>query len=172
MPEFPESDAEIEALVRSLVADKSRDVEGVGHVFTERFYIVGKQQYVEKLGKESQTDGDVEVRCLFVEFVGYEDTGKGCDDAPIYYLVYSLRAFQEFVEREDGSSSSKEFPKFVMNLRAKFLKGRDLGFPERLRHENLKPTAPIRIDDDDLTGAFGHLALFTLKVEVVPSDES
>jgi hypothetical protein len=170
MPPFPETDPEIELLVRGLVAEKSRAVAGVGHVFTERFYVVGKQQYVEKLGIENEADGNVEVRCLFVEFLGYEDTLKGCDDAPVYRLVYGMRAVQEFVaEREDGSNSTNEFAAFVMNLRGAFLRERNLGLPSRLYHEPLVMLQRIQIEDDELTGAFGHIAPFQLKVEVVPN---
>lgn len=166
---FPETAAGIELMVRGLAAEKCRAVEGVGNVFTKRFYVVGKQQYVEKLGIENAADGDIEVRALFLEYVGYEDTPKGCDDAPGYNLVYNLRAVQEFVdERDDGSNSSDEFAAFVMNLRDAFLRQRNFGFPDRLYHTPLMMTDRIRIDADELTGAFGHIALFTLKVEVVP----
>ncbi|MBA3243025.1 MAG: hypothetical protein H0T60_17535 [Acidobacteria bacterium] len=169
-PPFPETDAEIEAMVRGLVAAKCAAVEGTGHVFTQRFYVVGKQAYVDKLGIESSADGNYEVRCLFVEFVGYEDLAKGCEDAPHYHLIYSMRAVQEFADvREDESSSSQEFAAYVMNLRAAFLTARDLGFPARLHHEPLSMDERIRIDDDEMTGVFGHIAPFVLKVEVVPN---
>lgn len=170
MPEFPSTDAEIEALVRELVAEKARSVEGAGHVFTTPFYISGKQQYVATLGIENDVDGDVEVRCLFIEFTGFEDTPAGCDEAPHYYLVYALHAVQEFVaEREDGSNSANDFAAFVMNLRARFLTGRDLGFPERLRHEALTQEDRAALEDDPYTKVFGHTAPFTLKVKVVPN---
>lgn len=167
---FPETNAEIELLVRGLVADKCRAVPGIGHVATKRFYVVGKQQYVEKLGIENEADGDIEVRILFVEFQGFEDTSKGCDEAPFYNLIYSVRAFQEFIdERTDGSNSSDDFAEFVMNLRDAFLSGRDLGFPERLLHTPLSMAQRPIVDDDPLTGAFGHILPFLLKVEVVPN---
>lgn len=157
-------------MVRDLVAEKARAVAGVGLVHTQRFYIGSKQQYVEKFGAENPNDGNLEVRYLLIEFMGYEDTLKGCEDAPHYKLVYSLRAVQEFKDsREDGSSSSDEHAAFVMNLRAKFLTGRDLGFPERLLHDHLLMTDRSRVDDDELSGAHGHIAPFVLKVEVVPA---
>jgi hypothetical protein len=168
-PDFPETDAARELLVRELVAEKCRSVEGVGHVFSKRFYITGKPQYVEMLGVQGEEDGNIEVRCLFVEFLGYEDTLKGCDDAPVYRLVYGMRAVQEFIdERADGSNSSNEFAAFVMNLRNAFLRERNLGWPDRLYHVPLVMLDRVRIDDDELTGAFGHIAPFQLKVEVVP----
>lgn len=170
MPEFPDTAAEIEVMVRGLVADKVRAVDEARHVFTQRFYVSSKLTYVEKLGVENEADGNVEVRCTFVEFLGFENLNKGCDDAPHYYLVYGLRTVQEFVdEREDGSSSTAEFSAFVMNLRDAFLTGRDLGFPDRLHQEHLEMAEHAQIDDDDLTGAFGHIAPFILKVEVVPN---
>ena len=116
MPEFPNSAAEIEVMVRGLVADKVRAVDEARHVFTQRFYVGSKLAYVEQLGVENEADGNVEVRCTFVEFLGFENLNKGCDDAPHYYLVYGLRTVQEFVDkREDDSSSSAEFAAFVMN---------------------------------------------------------
>ncbi|MET0646383.1 MAG: hypothetical protein ABW208_07155 [Pyrinomonadaceae bacterium] len=170
MPEFPDTAAEIEVMVRGLVADKVRAVDEARPVFTQRFYVSSKLTYVEKLGVENEADGNVEVRCTFVEFLGFENLNKGCDDAPHYHLVYGLRAVQEFVdEREDGSSSSAEFAAFVLNLRTAFLTGRDLGFPRRLYQEHLEMAERIQIEDDDLTGAFGHIAPFILKVEVVPN---
>ncbi len=169
MPELPATDAEIELLVRGLVAAKVGGVEGVGKVFAEPFFVSGKQQYVEKLGVEN-AEGDIEVRCLFVEFAGFEDMPKGCEDAPHYYLLYQLRAVQEFIaEREGGGSSAKDFAAFVMNLRAAFLTGRDLGYSGRLYHERLTQTRRVALEDDDYTGVFGHAAPFTLKVEVVPN---
>ncbi len=170
-PTLPTTAAEIELMVRELLADKSRAVAGVGHVFTKRFYIVGKQQYVEKLGIENAPDGDIKVRCLFIEFVGYEDTAKGCDEAPVFNLVYSFRAIHEFEdERADGSCSSDDFAAFVMNLRAAFLPARHLGFPDNLYHTPLLMPDRIRIDEDELTGAFGHIAPFVLKVELATGD--
>lgn len=170
MPDFPQTDAEIEALVRELLAAKIATVEGVGHVFSKPFFVVGKQQYVAALTQEGEAGGNMEVRCIFVEFAGFEDTDKGCDNAPHYKLVYSLHAVQEFVaERKEGGSSTDEFAAFVMNLRAKFLTGRDLEFPDRLRHEPLKQDRRTGLENDPYTQVFGHTAPFTVKVEVVPN---
>lgn len=166
---FPETSAEVEQLVRSLVGEKCAAVEDAGRVFTERRSIVGKADFFEKLGVPSSADGDVEVRALFVEFIGFDDTERGCEEAPHYFLNYYIRAVREFVDgREDGSSSSREFFAFVMRLRDAFLVNRDMGHPANLRHEPLRQRAPLDVDDDDWTGVFGHIGEFLLRVEVVP----
>lgn len=166
---FPETYAEVERFVRELVAAKCAAVEDVGRVFTQRRTILGRADYVEKLGIERGADGDVEVRALFIEFIGFDDTERGCEEAPHYYLNYYLRAVREFVdEREDASSSSEEFFAFVMRLREAFLTNRDMGYPEHLRHDALRQRAPLDVNDDEWTGVFGHIGEFLLRVEVMP----
>src|SRR5690349_16945105 len=111
MPELPGTGAEVEALVRGLIKTKSETVTAIGNVFDEPFFVSGKQDYVDKLGIQNG-DGNFEVRYLFVDFAGWENTDRGCDENPIYILLYTLRVGHEFVHtRSDGSSSSKDFAK-------------------------------------------------------------
>lgn len=167
MPDFPTTGPEVEVLVRSLIATKAAAVEGVGNVFSAPFYVSGKQQYVEKLGIEA-VEG-VEVRYLIIEWLGWDDTDKGCDDAPVYNLNYSVRVGQEFIPvREDGGSSEADFTAQCLALRDAFLVGREMGWPDRLYAERLVMAEDVALGEDPHTGMFGHTVEFLLKVEVTP----
>lgn len=164
---FPTTSPTVEVLVRSLIAAKAAAVAGVGNVFTEPFYVSGKQQYVEKLGVENAQG--VEVRYLFIEWLGWDDTDKGCDDAPVYNLNYTIRVGQEFIaEREGGGSSEPDFTAQCLALRDAFLIGREMGWPDRLYAERLVLAEEVALSDDAHTGMFGHTIEFLLKVEVTP----
>lgn len=180
MPDpFPATGAAVEKLVRSLVATKVAAVAGVGHVFAQPFYVSGKQQYVEKLAVDSPAGGDVgmEVRYLFIQWGGFQDTDKGCDEAPVYYLLYTLRVGQEFIherpvvvghEADPLGSSEADFTAQCMALRDAFLLGRDLGYKDNLYAEPLSLSEEVALHDDPHTGMFGHTVEFLLKVEVTP----
>lgn len=164
---FPTTSAAVEVLVRSLIATKCDAVSGVGNVFIKPFYVSGKQQYVELLGV-ANAEG-IEVRYLFIEWDGWEDTDKGCDEAPVYNLLYTLRVGQEFISaRAAGGSSEQEFTAQCLNLRDVFLVGKELGWPDRLYCERLVLSEEVGLGDDPHTGMFGHTIAFTLKVEVTP----
>lgn len=166
---LPEEYEEIESAVREAVAAKCASVEGIGHVFPRRFLVTGKQQYVEMLGIANDATGDIEIQCCFVEFAGFEDTERGCDEAPNFYLLYSIRPVLEFVDgRADGSNSSDDYARLVMRLRAAFLVERRLGFASRVYHDPLKQTRRVALEDDALTGVFGHTSAYLLRVEVTP----
>lgn len=166
---FPEDDAEVELLVREAIAVKALGVEGIGHVFTEPFYVSGKIQYAEKLGIENPEG--VEVRCLFIDFLGFVDTDRGCDDNPHYMLRYKLRDVQEFVPvRPGGGSSNADFIALCFRLRRTFLAGKDLGWPDRLYSERLVVLTEAELGDDPYTQAFAHAIDFLLEVEVSPLD--
>src|SRR5215203_478866 len=154
MPELPETGAAVEALVRGLIETKSGTVQGVGNVFRKPFYVSGKQDYVQKLGV-GNGDGNFEVRYLFIDWAGWENTDRGCDENPIYILLYTLRVGHEFVhERSDGSSSAEDFAALCMSLRDAYLTGRDLGYSERLYHEQLSLAEEVALHDDPHTGIF------------------
>jgi hypothetical protein len=168
MPGFPTAGADVESLVRGLIAAKVVTVPGVGNVFEKPFYVSGKQQYVAKLGVDN-TDGDVEVRYLFIDFGGWENTDRGCDAHPIYFLLYTLRVGQEFIhERSNGGSSSQDFAAQCMSLRDAFLTGRELGYRGNLYSDLLVVSEEVALHDDPHTGMFGHTVEFLLKVEVTP----
>lgn len=165
---FPATGAEVESLVRGLIATKVATVPGVGHIFSKPFFVSGKQQYVAKLGVDN-ADGDVEVRYLFIDFGGWENTDRGCDENPIYILLYTLRVGQEFIhERVGGGSSSADFAAQCMNLRDAFRTGRELGNVGNLYHDLLVLSEEVALHDDPHTGMFGHTVEFLLKVEVTP----
>ena len=167
MPELPGTGAEVEALVRGLIKTTSEGIAGVGNVFDEPFFVSGKQDYVSKLGIEN-VDGNFEVRYLFIDFAGWENTDRGCDQNPIYFLLYTLRVGHEFVEkRSNSSSSSKDFSKLCMSLRDAYLNGRVFGY-EKLYNEIPTLSEEVALHDDPHTGIFGHTAEFMLKVEVTP----
>lgn len=164
---FPTTSAAVELLVRGLLFTKCDAVTGIGNVFSEPFYISGKQQYVELLGV-ANAEG-VEVRYLFIEWLGWEDTDKGCDENPVYNLNYTIRVGQEFQPRRAaGGSSEKEFTAQCLNLRDAFLIGKELGWPDRLYCERLVLSEEVGLGDDPHTGMFGHTVEFILKVEVTP----
>lgn len=163
---FPEASAEVEVLVRGLIAAKAAAVEGVGNVFLKPFYIAGKQQYVEQLGV-AEAQG-IEVRYLFVQWNGWEDTDKGCDDNPVYNLNYTIRVGQEFIPERSPGSSEEDFTAQCLNLRDAFLVGKDLGWPDRIYCERLVVIEEAGLGDDPHTGMFGHTTAFLLKVEITP----
>lgn len=174
---FPTTSAEVEELVRGLIATKVTAVAGVGNVFEKPFYVSGKQQYVEKLGVDSP-NGDVEVRYLFIQWAGWEDTDKGCDEAPVYNLLYTLRVGQEFIherplvvgqELEPLGSSEVDFTAQCMSLRDAFLLDRDfVDYKDNLYSSPLTLAEEVALHDDPHTGMFGHTVEFLLKVEVTP----
>ncbi len=162
---LPPTGAEVESLVRAQIAQRVAAIAGIGRCFTETFLVSGKQQFVERFGIEA-TDGETEARYALAEFAGFEDTPRGCDEDPHYYLVYRLRAVFEFAERANGSCSADDVAGFVMRLREAFLRARDLGV-ERIICEPLVMTKQVTLEEDNLTGIWGYVAGFRVKVEVV-----
>lgn len=169
MIELPTSPEQVEAVIRESVAQRVRQIEGTGHVFTRLRLIASKQAYVEMLGVQT-TDDETEIICTFIDFAGIEETFRGCEEDPIYKLLYSVRLVHEFEdERADGSCSAKDFAATVMRLRQALLRDRDLGVA-RVYAEGLSQQGRARLefDGETYTGAVAHVADFILKVEVTP----
>lgn len=175
MPDIPQNDpVAVEKLVRGLVVQLLSGIEGLPHVYPHRIWIEGEADAVRRMGYKHPSTNKTEFRVLVADYQGYEDTEDGCDDDPVYNLVYSLKlAVSHSDKRPDDTTSTDDFARFVMTLRARVLANRQFDFEgagpyERLRCENLEPQGFEPHGEDEETLIVGPSGEFTLKVRVTP----
>src|SRR5215213_3848669 len=91
MPDIPTNQVEVEKLARGLVARLFTGVEGLPHVYPHRIWIENEADAVRRMGYKHPSTNKNEFRTLLIDFDNYEDTGDGCDDEPVYNLIYTLK---------------------------------------------------------------------------------
>lgn len=169
MPEIPGDPVEVEKLVRGLVAQKFTGMEGVPSVLPHRLYIDSEGQAIKLMGYKHPATNRMEYRVLLVDFDNFEDTEDGCDDDPVYNLVYTLKLVVSHEdERPDNTTSTDDFARIAITLRARVLADRNFGGYDRLRCENLQPQDTTMFERDEETGVYGHTGIYSLKVRVTP----
>ncbi len=160
-------DAAKELTIREALGQK---VAGItGSVFVRRPVIDSKQDWVDLLGIEN-VDEEFELRYCTVDLLGFTDSPTdGCDDDPLVTLTYAVHLFHEFKEaRSDDSNSTDDFTAAVLNLRSRFLEtDRSLGSLERIEHLPLRQSGFIILEEDPVTGSFGHFVDLQCMVQVL-----
>lgn len=104
--------------------------------------------------------------------MGFEDsTGDdGCEDMPLVYATYNLHLFQQFnSKRADDSTSTKDMKALVLNLRNRFLETENNArkLTENSESLPLSQNNFILLDNDPLTGYYGHFVDLKLRVEIL-----
>ncbi|MDQ3649690.1 MAG: hypothetical protein M3458_05295 [Acidobacteriota bacterium] len=108
-------------------------------------------------------------RVLLIDLNRVEDTEDGCEDNPVYFLVYTLKLVVEHMDaRTDASTSTDDFARMVLTMRQRVLNDRKFGGYDQLRCENLLPS-PTVYGQDDETLIYGHIGTIEQRVEVRPA---
>lgn len=174
MPDIPNNSVETEKLVRGLLVRLFSGIDGLPHVYPERIWIENENDAVRRMGFKHPSSNQTEFRVLLIDFDNFEDTEDGCDDDPVYNLIYALKVAVSHAERRpDGTTSTDDYARFVMTLRDRVLENRQFNFEEagpyeRLRCENLEATAATAFGEDEETMICGPVGEFSLKVKVTP----
>lgn len=169
MPEIPTDQVELEKLVRGLVVTLFSGIEGLPAVLPHRVYIENEAEAVRTFGYKHPSGNKTEFRILIVDFESFEDTEDGCEDNPVFNLVYALKLVVSHQDpRPDLTTSTDDFARFVMTMRSRVLADRHLGDYARLRCENLTVSQPMEYGIDDETLIVGHIGQYELRVRVDP----
>ncbi len=166
---MPNLTPEKELLILTALKAKIETVPGAVNVIADEPLLDSKQDVLDIICR-SNVDDETEVVYLKIDFLGFQDSATdGCDDNPVVFLNYNLHVFQGFKEiRSDNSTSAADLKRLVINLRNEFLRTDD-------NARQLAPnceSAPLRqnnfiiLDNDPLTGAYGHIADLIAKVEL------
>jgi hypothetical protein len=137
--------------------------------FVRRPMIDSKQDWVDLLGQEN-VDEEYELKVCTVDLVSFVNSATdGCDDDPLITLTYSAHLFFEYKEtRSDDSNSTDDFVALILNLNNDFLQGdRDVDGVEGAEYLPVSQSSSILLDEDPLTGAFGHFTDLLIKVQVL-----
>lgn len=171
MPELPADQAQVEKLVRNSLQEKFTGIAGLPNVLDHAVLVTGEADFVRRFGYKNEAGGGkTEYRVLLIVFQTFEDSDAGCDDQPVYFLVYVLRLIVSLVEKRlDGTSSTDDFAALVMTLRQKVLDERRLAGYAQLRCENLAPQRSSFGQEEEETGLTAHSIDLLLKVEVTPT---
>jgi hypothetical protein len=164
---MPNLTPEKEAAILAALKTKIESVAGVSNVLVENPLVSSKHDEIDLLTVEN-VDGEAEIKYCYVSFLGFTDSETdGCDDMPVVFLDYNLHFFWEFKEkRSDNSSSETDFKTLFLNIRNKFREpARNLAASSE--HQPLRQSQFIILSADPLTGAYGWIADFTCKVEIL-----
>ena len=160
-----EKEAEILEALRAKVAS----LPNAKNVIADEPLLDSKQDVLKTICVQN-TDKKTEVKYIKIDFLGFEDSATdGCEDNPVVYLSYNLHVFQQYVEkRKDNSTSTKDVKKLVIDLRNLFLVTENNArvILPNTETQPLTQNQFIILNDDPLTGAYGHYVDLICKVTV------
>jgi hypothetical protein len=165
VPPLPTDPVEVERAVRGALVQLFKESTGLEHVYGARVYVDDETDLVRRFGY--QVNGRTELRGLIIDFAGFEETDRGCDDDPIYRLLYDLRLVVSYAQRAVDTTSTDDFAAIVMRMRSACMQHRVVGGIERTRLNNLE-TRQVLFGRDTETLILGHIGLFRVSVEIVP----
>ncbi len=169
MPTLPTDPVAVEKLVRTELVTLFGGIEGLPNVLGHAVYVAGEADFIKRFGVKMEGTNKTEYRALFVVFIGFEDTDEGCDDNPVYKLVYVLRLVVSLNDqRADNTNSTDDFARFVMTLRDRALRAGHLAGYKQLRCERLTTDRSDFGPEERETGLTAHSIDLTQKVEVRP----
>lgn len=175
MPDIPTDAVAVEKLVRGLLVTLFSGMTGLPNIYAHRLWIENESEAVRKMGYKHPSSSKTEFRVLLVDYDRFEDTEDGCDDEPVYNLVYGLKlAVSHSDKRPDDSTSTDDFARFALTMRARVLANRQFSFAgagayDRLRCENLEAVSFDPFGEDEETLIRGPVGEFSLKVRVTPN---
>lgn len=161
---------EKELLILAALKAKIESVPGAVNVVADEPLLDSKQDFLDAICVQT-SDDETEVVYLKIDFLGFEDSETdGCEDNPVSFLSYNLHAFQQYKElRGDGSSGLKDIKALLLNFRNRFLET-DNNARILLAGCELQPLTQktfIVLDNDPLTGAYGHYFDLIARIEVL-----
>jgi hypothetical protein len=171
MPSLPTDAVQVEKLVRTALKEKFSGIVGLPNVLSYFAYVNSDSEFVSQFGYKYPPTQKMEYRALFIIFLGFEDDADaGCDNNPVYRLVYTLRLVVSLNDRRgDGTTSTDDFARLVLTLRQRVLNERHLSGYDQLRCEHLTTARSDFGPDERETGLTAHSTDLTLKVEVTPT---
>lgn len=157
-----------EQILEALKA-KIESVPNASNVIADEPFFDSKQDYVKKL-TVLNVENVRETKYIKIDYLGWRDSATdGCDDNPVVFLKYKLRSFQQYKEvRSDLSTSAKDIKVLDINLRNKFLEAENNArlLAPNSEHRPLVLISDIILDVDEPTGIYGHIAEYSIEVEL------
>ena len=158
-----------EALILAALSAKILAVAGVANVVIDEPLLDSKFDVLKTICVRA-VDGKTEVKYLKIDFLGFVDSATdGCDDEPLVFIRYKLHAFQQYRDkRADGTTSTNDIKRLVINLRNEFLRtdNKARRILEKCETQPLKQENFIILGNDPLTGAYGHFTDLICTVEL------
>lgn len=161
---------EKEALILEALRARIATVPGAVNVIADEPLLDSKQDVLDTICVQN-ADDETEVKYLKIDFLGFEDSPTdGCEDNPLVYATYNLHLFQQFnAGRSDETTSTKDIKKLLFALRNLFLETANNARQLAPGSESLPLTQNnfILLDNDPLTGYYGHFVDLKLRVEIL-----
>ena len=156
--------------ILAALTDKIESVAGARNVVADEPLLDSKQDFLDTICVQNSED-ETEVVYLKIDFLGFQDSDTdGCEDNPVSFLSYNLHAFQQYRDvRGDGSTGLKDIKALLLNLRNRF-RETDNNARLLLSGCELQPLTQktfIVLNNDPLTGAYGHFFDLIAKIEVL-----
>lgn len=166
---MPNLTSEIESEILAALKLKIESVSGASNVIADEPFFDSKQDFIESLTVQN-IDDELETSYIKIDYLGWRDSlTDGCDDMPVVFVKYRIHSFAQYKEvRSDDSTSQKDFKVLDINLRNKFLETQNnaRSLAANSEHTPLTLQNDIILDEDSLTGIFGHIADYSIEVEI------
>lgn len=160
----------IESQILAALRAKVAAVAGAQNVVADEPLFDSKSDVLKTICVRA-IDNKTEVKYIKIDFLQFEDsTTDGCDDMPVVFVSYNCHLFQQYREkRNDNSTSTQDIKQLVINLRNRFLETENNArkLTANSEHQPLKQQNFIILDNDPLTGAYGHFTDLICKVEIL-----
>lgn len=158
-----------EALILEALRAKIASVPGARNVIADEPLLDSKQDVLKKFCVQT-AGGKTEVQYIKIDYLGWRDDAEmGCEDNPVVFLKYRIHSFRQYREiRPDNSTSSADIKALDINLHNRFreTKNRAHFLTENCEHAPLVLIKDIILGVDELTGAEGHIADYSIEVEI------
>ncbi len=162
-----------EALILEALRAKIASVPGARNVIADEPLLDSKQDVLKKFCVQT-AGGKTEVQYIKIDYLGWRDDAEmGCEDNPVVFLKYKIHSFRQYREiRPDNSTSSADIKALDIALHNRFreTKGVTKNNARNLtafsEHAPLVLIKDIILGVDELTGAFGHIADYSIEVEI------
>jgi hypothetical protein len=165
----PNLTVDIEEMIRAwLVTKWTTILPADSNIFEEPWFFASAQDFAAAV-EDTYTE---QYLCNYVMFdfgKTVDSKNKGCDDNPSVFLTYTVTMFREFLLGETSIvSSSKALLRDYINARNKFLRSRDLGYPNQIEHKPIVQVGnKISLEPcPHIAKAFGDRIELTIEVEI------
>lgn len=157
--------AEITEALRAKIAA----VPGASNVVASEPLLGSKDEVLDTICVQN-SDEETEIKYIKIDYAGWRDSEEyGCEDNPVVFARFKIHSFQGYNEiRANGTTSANDIRNLDINLHNRFRE--TANYARRLaancEHAPLALSKDIVLEADELTGAYGHTADYTIEVEI------
>ncbi len=166
---MPVLTSEKEAQILEALRARIAAIPGAVNVIADEPLLDSKQDVIKKFCVKT-VGNKTEVQYIKIDYAGWRDHAEmGCEDDPVVFLKYKIHSFRQYREkRPDNSTSSGDIKALDIALHNKFRETANKArfLLEKAEHLPLVLIRDIILDDDELTGCYGHIADYFIEVEI------